>query len=129
MSRRTHVPTYRIHKQSGQAVVTLPDGLGGRRDVLLGKHGSPDSRAEYARVLAEWEAGGRRLPPRGAEGSAPDLTINELILAYWKHAKTYYVKDGAPTSEQATLAQALRFLKKLYGHTPARDFGPLGRVW
>jgi hypothetical protein len=63
MPRRNHIPSYRHHKQSGQAVVTLPDGLGGRRDVLLGKYDTPESRAEYARVLAEWEASGRR-PPR-----------------------------------------------------------------
>jgi hypothetical protein len=55
MPRRHSVPSYRLHKQSGQAIVTLTDGLGGRRDVLLGKYGTPESRAEYARVLAEWE--------------------------------------------------------------------------
>jgi hypothetical protein len=32
-------PSYRLHRQSGQAIVTLPDGLGGRRDVLLGPYG------------------------------------------------------------------------------------------
>ena len=37
----------------------------------------------------------------------------------------YYVKDGRPTSEQDNIRQALRFLRRLYGHTPARDFGPL----
>jgi hypothetical protein len=78
---RKSVPSYRLHKQSGQAVVTLPDGLGGRRDLLLGQHGTPESRTEYLRVLAEWEAAGRRLPPGGAEGSAPNLTVNELALA------------------------------------------------
>ena len=35
MSRRTKVPSYRLHKQSGQALVTLTDGLGNRRDVPL----------------------------------------------------------------------------------------------
>jgi integrase len=113
-----------LHKQSGQAVVTLPDGLGGRRDVLLGKYDTPESRAEYARVLAEWEVGGRRLPARSAEGSAPDLTVNELILAYWRWAEAYYVKEGKPTSEQATIRHALRFVRRLYGHTPAKEFGP-----
>jgi hypothetical protein len=79
MSRCTTIPTYRLHKQSGQAVVTLPDGLGGRHDVLLGKYDTPESGAEYARVIAEWQAGGgRRMPARCAEGSAPaDLTVNE----------------------------------------------------
>ena len=66
MSRPQNVPAYRRHKQSGQAVVTLTDLTGRRRDVLLGKHGSAASRSEYARVIAEWEASGRRLPPSPA---------------------------------------------------------------
>ncbi len=77
---RNSVPSYRLHRQSGQAVVTLPDGLGGRRDVLLGKFGTAESRQEYARVISEWEATGRRLPPPSAEGSAPSLSVNELAL-------------------------------------------------
>src|SRR6516165_1639474 len=77
------VPSYRRHKQSGQAVVTLPDGFGGRRDVLLGKYGTSASRKEYTRVISEWEAAGKRLPSKSAEGSAPNLSINELVLAYW----------------------------------------------
>src|SRR5205823_5239332 len=43
MSKSLFSPSYRRHKQSGQAVVTLPDGLGGRHDVLLGKFGSKES--------------------------------------------------------------------------------------
>jgi integrase len=123
MSTNHHVPTYRRHKQSGQAVVTLPDGLGSRRDVLLGKYSTKESRLEYARVIAEWEANGRTLPRPVAV--AADLTIHELIMAYWKFVEGYYVKDGRPTSEQDTIRQAMRFLKKLYGHTPAKDFSPL----
>ncbi|HYT92856.1 MAG TPA: hypothetical protein VEL76_29335 [Gemmataceae bacterium] len=70
MSRRNHIPAYRLHKQSGQAVVTLPDGLGRRRHVLLGNHGSTESRKEYGRVLAERESNGCRLPqPTATYGS------------------------------------------------------------
>jgi hypothetical protein len=119
------IPSYRRHRQSGQAIVTLPDGFGNRRDVLLGKYGTAESRKEYARVISEWEAAGQRLPPKSAESSAPDLTINELCLAYWRHVEAYYVKDGRPTSEQHVVRCALRYVKQLYGHTPARDFGPL----
>jgi integrase len=125
MSRRFHVPAYRLHKQSGQAIVTLTDALGTRRDVLLGKHGTAASRAEYARVLAEWEAAGRRLPSRGAEASAPaDLSVNELLLAYLRHVEGYYVRDGQPTTQQRRIRQTLRAVRQLYGHTAARDFGP-----
>ncbi len=37
------VPSYRLHKQSGQAIVTL-----NKRDVLLGAHGSASSKAPRA---------------------------------------------------------------------------------
>ena len=121
MPRRHHIPQYRLHKQSGQAVVTLPDGLGKRRDVLLGKYQSPESRLEYARVLAEWEANGRR-PPQPAAGPPTDTTINELLLDYWRWAERHY---GNPSGELDNIRLALRPLKRLYGHTPARHFGPL----
>jgi integrase len=113
-----------LHRQSGQAVITLPDGLGGRRDVLLGKHGTPESRQEYLRVLGEWEANGRRLLPRSAEGSAPDLTVNELVLTYWKFAESYYGFDRR-RGTAFNVRDALRVLKEFYGHTPAAAFGPL----
>jgi integrase len=123
MPRRNHVPVYRLHQQSGQAVVTLPDGFGRRRDVLLGKHGTAESRKEYARVLGEWEANGRLLPQPAATS---DITVNELILAYWKHARVYYgwAKDRT-RGDRVSLKDALRVMRKLHGHTLARDFGPL----
>jgi integrase len=123
MSRRRKDPSYRLHKPSGQAIVTLPDGLGGRHDVYLGKHNSDESWEAYNRVLTEWKANGRRVPQTVAP--TPDLTVNELILAYYRFAQGYYVKNGKPTSEVNTIAQAMRFVKKLYGHTAAKDFGPL----
>jgi integrase len=125
MPRRTKKdPSYRLHKQSGQAVVTLPGGLGGRRDVLLGKHGSPESEQEYHRVLGEWKANGRRLPQPAADEKS-GLTISELIFAYWQRVERHYVKDGKQTNEPGVIKLALRFLKNLYGHMPAREFGPL----
>jgi integrase len=102
--------------------VTLPDGLGGRRDVYLGKHDTDESWDEYNRVLAEWKANARRLPAEVVKTS--ELSVNELILAYWRFAEAYYVKDGGATSEQDVIRFALRFVKARYGDTPARDFGP-----
>jgi integrase len=122
MSYRARIPSYRLHKQSGQAVVTLPDGFGNRRDVLLGKYGTSQSRAEYARVIAEWEANGRRLPRPADAG--PELSVNELILSYWRFAEGYYRKNGQPTKQLDRVQRSLRPVRELYGHTPARDFGP-----
>jgi hypothetical protein len=106
MSHRSGIPSYRRHKKSGQAIVTLTDGLGGRRDVLLGKYGTAQSRIEYARVIAEWEASGRRLPN---DGTRQDCTVNELALAFWQHAERHYRRpDGALTSEVSEFRYALR---------------------
>jgi integrase len=120
---RPSVPSYRRHKQSVQAVVTLTDGMGGRRDVLLGKYGTQASRQEYARVIAEWEANGRRLPSR--EGGR-DLTVYELALAFLRHAEQHYRHpDGTATKELPDYKLSLRPLTHLYGLTSAADFGPL----
>src|SRR5208337_2656039 len=121
---RSTVPSYRKHKQSGQAIVTLTDGLGNRRDVLLGKYGTRESRTEYARVIAEWETSGRTLA-QPAPGIG-DLRITELIERFWGHVEQHYRRpDGTATNEQADYKLSLRPLKRLYGNTPARDFGPL----
>ena len=93
MARPRSVPSYSRHRQSGQAIVTLTDSLGSRRDLLLGKYCLKESRVEYARVLAEWEAAGRSLPTSLAPKS--DLTINELCLAYWRFVEGYWV-NAAP---------------------------------
>ncbi|HEV3083445.1 MAG TPA: site-specific integrase [Gemmataceae bacterium] len=122
MIKTTCVPSYRKHGQSGQAIVTLPDGLGRRRDILLGKYGTGESRQEYARVIAEWEANGRRLLGPVAQANP---TVNELMLTYWKFAEEYYRKNGKPTSQQDRIRLAFRPVKQMYGHTAAKNFGPL----
>jgi integrase len=44
---------------------------------------------------------------------------------YMRFAESYYVKAGKTTSEMEAIRQALRPVKHLYGHTPAKEFGPL----
>lgn len=81
MPRRANpVPTYRFHKKTGRAVVTVVKVTGQRTEVLLpGPHGSQESQAEYQRLLATLRANDGRLPlPRAAAGSL-DLTIDELV--------------------------------------------------
>jgi hypothetical protein len=85
---RKSVPAYRLHRATGQGIVTLTDGTGSRRDVYLGKHGSEESQAAYTRILDEWRANGNRPPAK--EGATSDQSVNELALAYWNFAKDYY---------------------------------------
>jgi integrase len=117
MPKRT--PSYCHHKASAQAVVRI-DG----KDHYLGKWNSPESKAEYNRLIGEWFANGQCLPGKSAPCS--DLSVNELATAYWRHAEAHYRHgDGTPTDELHCIRAALRPLKELYGHTAVRDFGPL----
>ncbi len=110
----SRVPSYRRHKPTGQAVVTIAG-----RDVYLGKWNSAASRAEYDRLIAEFLANGRRLQ------SDADTTVVEVLNAYRKFAENYYRKDGRVTSEYGCIKEALKIVRELYGRKLADDFGPL----
>ena len=121
MPRRTgHVTAYRLHRASGQARVIV-----NREHIYLGKFGAPESREEYARVLAELNAGGGSSAslPSAAATKAP-ISVNETILAYWRFAKSHYVKNQTPTRELEGIQLALRPLRELYGTSLAAEFGP-----
>jgi integrase len=123
MSTRSRtIPSYRLHKPTGQAVVRLNG-----RDCYLGKHDTEASREKYHRLIAEWLATGQhRIPAPATHSGTVDLTISALILAFYRHAETHYRSlDGTPTRELANLRDALRPLRKLSGSTLACNFGPL----
>ncbi len=120
------VPKYRKHKASGQAIVTLAG-----RDHYLGPFGTAASRREYDRLIAEYLASDRR----GINGEQIDsILVVEVMAAYWKFAKGYYVKNGKPTNELDAMRLVIRDCKLLYGDLPAASFGPLAlkavrQVW
>jgi integrase len=114
---RVRVPSYRLHKGSGQAIVTL-DG----RDFYLGKYRTRQSRQAYDRLIAEWTAGGRRLPVSPKDG----LTVLGLCAHYKRWAKRYYIKNGRTTKSYDYVVMVMRFLGgSPYESTQAKDFGPL----
>jgi integrase len=120
MPKTNRPPSYRLHKARNLAVVTL-----GGRDHYLGPYGSPESYELYARLIADWNANGRRpLTPPTAQDQADGLTVGELILRYWDYAQGYYVKNGQPTGECDNIRLALRPLRTLFGGTRAGEFGP-----
>ncbi len=109
-------PAYRHHKARDCAVVTIRS-----KDHYLGTFGSPESCEKYHRLVAELLARQPDPPPLPAD--AP-LTVTELIAQYWRFAKGYYVKGGQPTSEIHSIKLALKFVRRLYGSTPAAEFAP-----
>ncbi len=110
------LPKYRKHRASGQAVVTLHG-----TDHYLGPWKSKASLVEYDRLIAEFLANGRQVPVSRKDS----LAVSELLVRYWQFAKQHYRKDGKPTSSLQEVKATLRPIRRLYGSTPAAQFGPL----
>jgi integrase len=126
-------PSYRKRKGYSQALVTLTDSVTKRRrDYWLGKHGTPASRELYHRVIAAWEAAGRRLPdpeefsPVRYSKVAPSVvpeavgpTVAEVIRDYWLSAQN----EQGP-KRLSNIKVTLRLLRAHFGSEPATSFGP-----
>ena len=100
---------------SGQAVVTL-NGT----DHYLGRWNSPESKAEYDRLINEWLVRGRRLPERRDDASTDELMTKQLILGYYSHAVATMADE-----EVEKVKIALKPVREMYGETPASKFGPV----
>ena len=119
---RRRIPQYRCYKPKNLGLVVI---FG--KAHYLGTYGSEESWDRYHRLITDLLTSPSASSPAPTQPEArTGPTIDELLVRFWDcHVTTYYVKDGRPTSEQDNIRQALRFLRRLYGHTPARDFGPL----
>ncbi len=106
-------PSYRKHRASGQAVVTI-----GARDFYLGPHGTDVSKREYDRLVMEWVAAGRNNSFGTPEST---LSIAELLVDYIKHCRIHY--GTGPKSTTAKIIIILRTLNAMYGDTAAAEFG------
>lgn len=115
--RAARTPSYRLHRPSGQAVVTLSG-----RDLYLGEHGTRESRARYDREVAAWLANGRRLARPPSE--APYL-VGHLCEEFLTHAERRYRNpDGKMSREVANVRLALHGVVKLFVDLDAEEFGP-----
>jgi hypothetical protein len=88
--RRPSLPFYRLHKASRQAVVTLNG-----HEFYLGKHGTAASREAYDRLIAKWPSNNRHVSCR-RHAEATEATVAEVLAAYLRFAREYYVKEGVP---------------------------------
>ena len=120
-----------VHAQVSRFRRTTPqtDGPGGRyhrRSRRLSRENeTPESRAEYDRIIAEWLSDG---PTTDRRRLGLRVRSHRSTRCSWRISSTptsYYVKNGKPTTEPVNIRLALRPLRQLYGHTPAREFGPL----
>lgn len=127
--------TYHI---SGQAVVRI-DG----KDYYLGRHGSAESLARYAFIIAEYQRNGLSLPDsfdmrsltalvesltsgRPADAisthqAAEPILVKHLTAAYRDYVATRYKNSQ---SEKSRCLQACRILESEFAYIEADKFGP-----
>lgn len=114
---RSPSPGYRRQKRKSGDLAFVE--LSGVRHYL-GAYGTDASRAEYHRLVAEWEANGRTI-----EVAPEAITIAELTLRFLDWAGGYYRRaDGTPTGEAQNFRTIAQPLVELYGDTLAAAFGP-----
>jgi len=123
-TKKGSLPSYRLHKPTGQAVVTI-DG----QDFYLGTFGSARSKKKYNRLTDAWNARKERsaaeadeLPPLAEVRDVS--TVKELILQYTLHAQRYYRASDGRQKEVGCIRDALQIVKDLYGTSAAQEFGP-----
>ena len=107
-------PKYRLHKASGNAVVSING-----KTHYLGKHGSRESFEKYESLIAS------RHSKKQFAMSVPKVPLVAHVMAkYLTYIKGHYVKNGEPTSEIHAAKSVLRRLKA-YRKTRVSEFGPL----
>jgi len=134
---KTEVPQLRYHL-SGQAFVQIDD-----RNHYLGKHGSPESFARYAVLIAEYQRNGLSLPtsfdlkslnplvesltsgttavPVSTHQADEPILVKHLAEAYRQWAKVRYGNSQADLHRNGYLCDELI---KHYGEVPVEKFGP-----
>lgn len=118
--RPSAVPSYRLHKASGRAVVTIRG-----RTHYLGPFGSEESRRKYAELLSNAGAQNSADPwARSGQASDPGCSLAELCLSYLHYAEQHYVKDGQQTDEVDCYRAMFRVVTDLFGLSPVSNFGP-----
>lgn len=129
-------PKYRLHKSTGQAVVSI-----GGKVHQLGPYGSGESHERYEELIKQWRRRRDEERPDLAEADPESLltvkqlrrrlqqghpvTMGELALVYEDYAHSYYVKNGKVTREGEQVTEILRMLLRHHGEEDVADFGPV----
>lgn len=125
-NRSLRLPTYRLHKPSGQARVRW---MG--KELWFGEFDSPASRQRFAEFLKKVVSGTLLdvdlLPRRASrvmQSADAGISVIELCVAFLRHAEQHYRKGDDLTAEYDCFVSAIKPLKELFGVIPVNEFGP-----
>ena len=109
------MPDYRYHI-SGQAIVTLAG-----KDFYLGRYDSPESRAKYFSLLAEYNDSGFKAPSSVTHLADVPVTVKCITAEFREYVPVKYASNKV---ERGRFENLCTLLEDEYGDTPAKDFGP-----
>ena len=109
-AKEKRYPSLRLHKGTGQGVVTLNG-----RDYYLGLHGTDKCLANYKRLIGEYKVLGKAF-------GVTSKTVGILADEYLDYCASHY--PATQNSESVQVAVALRYIED-YRDKPADSFGPL----
>ena len=125
-NRSLRLPSYRLHKPSGQARVRW---MG--KELWFGLYDAPESRQRFAEFLKKVVSGTLldvdllpRRSAKAAQSADAGISVNELCVAFLRHADQHYRKGGELTAEYDCFVSAIKPLKELFGVIPVGEFGP-----
>jgi integrase len=110
------VPKYRKHP-NGQAFVqhqTIPTPA---HRKYLGVYGSAESKAQYAEFLAQLRAGSGRLISQVSTSADDPVEVVAAAFVLWS-------TEHKPPKEADHYRRAVKVALRLFGTTPAGEFGP-----
>lgn len=112
------VPSYRLHKPTGQAIVVIK-----RKFYYLGKYGTEESKLKYEKIIGEYLLKGRAAPatPKPTDGQ---ITVRQLLAMYLVHCETYYSRDGELTQEYDEHRYLAAKCDPLVGRIAVEEFTP-----
>ena len=121
MPRKSQFPPYRLHCALGQAVVHVND-----RDIYLGVHDTPESKAKYHEIVRKLLSGKTRADMERGALLYIDITVAELAAKYLPYAESYYTKQGVATSHTTAIVKlAMKVLLAKFSHLEVGDLVPL----
>ena len=85
------------------------------KKIYLGIYGSPESRQEYARVVAEWQS----KPIPQLANCESNVSISELVAGFLDYSKSSHDKIQYNHNRYAT-----GYLVKIYGSLDVNEFSP-----
>ena len=114
------VPKYRRRRDRDSAYVEMD----GRRITLPGRHGSPESKDAYRRLLNQYlQAHATAAKPRRIR-PAWEVTVADVAADWLDHCKGYYTGSATRSNEYDNCRYAVRPLVAVCGDWAVVDFDP-----